>query len=62
MPGITVVGLIPDEVQQMVLYTGAVAKTSSYPAESKALLDSLSSAQGRKTLKHHGLVPIRQPL
>jgi molybdate transport system substrate-binding protein len=56
-PGIDIVGLIPDNVQQMVLYSGAVMKGSPHPIEAKTLLDYMTSSQGRAVIQESGLQP-----
>jgi len=59
VPGIDIVGLIPDKAQQMILYSGAVLKSSPHPIEAKALLDYMGSAKGRAAIEQSGLKPIR---
>lgn len=54
-PGIEIVGLIPDNVQQMVLYSGAVIKTSPHPMEARKLLDYMTSSQGQAAIQKSGL-------
>ncbi|WP_062382215.1 substrate-binding domain-containing protein [Pseudomonas abietaniphila] len=56
-PGIDIVGLIPDNVQQMVLYSGALMKNSPHPMQARALLDYMKSSQGRAAIKQSGLEP-----
>ncbi|WP_341520064.1 substrate-binding domain-containing protein [Pseudomonas sp. G.S.17] len=58
IPGIDIVGLIPDKAQQMILYSGGVLKNSSHPAEAMALLDYMESDKGREALEQSGLKPI----
>lgn len=56
--GIDIVGLIPDKVQQMVLYSGVVVTNSAHPKEAKALLDYMGSEKGRDAIEHSGLKPM----
>lgn len=56
--GIDIVGLIPDNVQQMVLYSGAVMKNSPHPKEAESLLDYMSSSEGRAAIGQSGLKPL----
>jgi ABC-type molybdate transport system substrate-binding protein len=58
VPGIDIVGLIPDSVQQMVLYSGAVMNDSSHPEEARALLEYMKSSEGRATMQMSGLKPL----
>ena len=46
--GITVVGLLPAELQKTTVYSGAVMKGARNPREAQALLDYLASPEGRK--------------
>jgi molybdate transport system substrate-binding protein len=56
-PGIDIVGLIPDNVQQIVLYSGAVMNNSPHPLQADALLDYMKSSQGRAAIQASGLKP-----
>ena len=53
--GIRIVGLIPDELQQMVVYSGAVAEDTAHLAQSEALLAYLREANEGKALVAIGL-------
>lgn len=57
-PGIDIVGLIPDSVQQMVLYSGAVMNDSTNPEEAEELLDYMKSSAGRAAIQESGLQPL----
>ncbi len=57
--GIDIVGLIPDNVQQMVLYSGAVVKNSAHPTEAKSLLDYMGSQKGHDAIQRSGLKPVQ---
>jgi molybdate transport system substrate-binding protein len=52
--GVTLVGLIPKELQRATVYSGAVMKTSASPAQAQALLDYLASPEGRKAFLDRG--------
>ncbi|XQA69466.1 substrate-binding domain-containing protein [Xanthomonas sacchari] len=56
VPGITIVGLIPKQAQQMTLYSGAVASTQ--PQAAQALLDYLASPAAAKAIADNGLTPL----
>ncbi|MBD8496491.1 substrate-binding domain-containing protein [Pseudomonas syringae] len=57
--GIQIVGLIPDQAQQMTLYCGAVASRSNHPQDAQALLDYLASAEAADVMRDNGLEPIK---
>ena len=52
--GVTVVGLLPAELQRATVYSGAVMKDSPAGAQAQALLDYLVSAEGRKAFLDRG--------
>ncbi len=52
--GITVVGLLPSELQKTTVYSGVVMKGARNPREAQALLDYLASAAGRKYFLDRG--------
>lgn len=52
--GLTVVGLLPAELQRATVYSGAVMKDSPSEAQAQALLDYLASAEGRKAFRDRG--------
>lgn len=56
--GIQIVGLIPDQAQQMTLYCGAVASHSSHPEDARALLDYLASTEAAAVIRASGLEPV----
>lgn len=58
VPGIDIVGLIPDDVQKMTLYSGGVTRTSAHPEEAAALLQYLSSPAARLAIQESGLTPV----
>lgn len=54
VPGITVAGLLPPELQKLTVYSGVVMKSSKDPAAARALLDYLASPEGRKSFLDRG--------
>ncbi|MEQ7918458.1 substrate-binding domain-containing protein [Xanthomonas sp. WHRI 1810A] len=56
--GIDIVGLIPDDVQQMVLYSGAVVNNSTHPRQAKAFLDYMGSDKAHDAIERSGLKPM----
>jgi molybdate transport system substrate-binding protein len=58
VPGIKVIGLIPDQVQQMTLYSAAAVKGSSHPEETRGFLQYLVSPAARTVIKDGGLIPV----
>jgi len=57
VPGIDIVGLIPDQMQQMTLYSAAVLKGSGQHDLAQGFLDYLASPQGREAIVASGLQP-----
>jgi len=58
VPGIDIVGLIPDQVQQMTLYSGAVTRSSTQAPAAEALLKYIASKEGAKAIEQSGLTPV----
>ena len=52
--GVTIVGPLPGELQKLTVYAGSVMKGAKHPAEARALLDYLVSAEGRKAFLDRG--------
>lgn len=55
--GIDIIGLIPQEVQLITTFSGAVVASSKAPKESQALLMFLSAPQNAQAIEETGLVP-----
>jgi molybdate transport system substrate-binding protein len=55
VPGATLVGPIPAEIQNYTVYAGAVGAGARDGAATKALLEALSTAAARETLKGKGM-------
>jgi len=56
--GIDIIGLIPDQAQQMTLYSGAVSSRSAHPEQARQLLEYLSSVAAADAIKKSGLDPV----
>jgi molybdate transport system substrate-binding protein len=58
VPGITLVGTIPDSVQRVTTFSAGLSTTARVPATARQLVAYLSSKQARKTIRSSGLEPI----
>ena len=58
MEGIDVIGLIPDQVQKMTMYSAAITTGGVQQEEAAALLKYLSSKVARTAIKLSGLTPV----
>lgn len=56
--GVTFIGKLPDNVQYITRFAGAVTASAEHPAEGKALLDFLSSAKAQETITATGMIPV----
>lgn len=56
--GIDIIGLIPDQAQQMTLYSAGVVTMSKHPEQAKQFLEFLSSTAAAPAIKSSGLDPI----
>jgi molybdate transport system substrate-binding protein len=52
--GVTMIGLLPGELQEPITYSGAVLKSAKDPAAAQSLLDYLASPAGRKSFLDRG--------
>jgi molybdate transport system substrate-binding protein len=52
--GVTVIGLLPPELQKTTIYSGVVMKGAKNPKEAQALLDYLVTPEGRKAFLDRG--------
>ena len=52
--GVTIIGLLPPELQKTTIYSGVVMKGAKNPKEAEALLDYLASPEGRKAFLDRG--------
>jgi molybdate transport system substrate-binding protein len=58
VPGITLVGKIPAEVQKITLFSAGVASRAKSPAGAAALIKFLSSVESAPTIEKSGLEPV----
>ncbi|HXR02886.1 MAG TPA: substrate-binding domain-containing protein [Pseudomonas sp.] len=56
--GIDIIGLIPDQAQQMTLYSAGVVAKSKHPEQARQFLEFLSSSAAARAIKDSGLDPI----
>jgi molybdate transport system substrate-binding protein len=54
VPGVTIVGPLPPELQKQTVYSAAVMKNANNARDARALLDYLVSAEGRKAFLDRG--------
>lgn len=59
MEGINVIGLIPDQVQKMTMYSATITTGGVQQEEAAALLKYLSSKVARTAIKLSGLTPVQ---
>lgn len=57
--GITIVGPVPPEVQNVTLFSAGIPKGAKHPAEARALISWLSSPDHAATIAETGLDPIK---
>lgn len=55
VPGVTFVGELPEDVQYITRFAGAVTANARRPKEGKALLDYLASPQAQKVVRSTGM-------
>jgi molybdate transport system substrate-binding protein len=58
VPGITMVGTIPDDVQPVIFFSGALTSTVRQPEAAQALLRFLVSPDAAPVISKAGLVPL----
>ncbi|OYU49341.1 MAG: ABC transporter substrate-binding protein [Rhizobiales bacterium PAR1] len=58
VPGVDLVGPIPDAVQKITVFSAAVSSSTQAPEAAKALIDFLASTEARPVIKKTGLDPI----
>ena len=57
-PGVELAGLMPNELQQYVVYTAGVSAAAKEPDAAKALLAYLTTPAARAVMKAKGLEPV----
>ena len=62
--GVTFIGELPENVQYITRFAGAVTAKGEHRREGKALLDFLASSQAQLTIRATGMrtVPAQQPV
>ncbi len=60
-PGVTFVGKLPDDIQYITRFAGAVTQKADHPEQGKALLAFLSSPQAASVITATGLTPVNAP-
>jgi molybdate transport system substrate-binding protein len=58
VPGITFVGTIPAELQPLIFFAGALARTVQQPEAASALIGFLASAEAAPVILKAGLMPL----
>lgn len=58
LAGITVLGPLPDEIQQLTVFSGGVGASSSAPDAARTLLDYLASPEVASLKQQHGMVAV----
>ena len=61
VPGVTFVGKLPDDMQYITRFAGAVTQKADHPEQGKALLAFLSSPQAASVITATGLTPVSAP-
>lgn len=59
--GVTFVGKLPDNLQYITRFAGAVTAHADHPTEAQALLDYLASASAQETITATGIIPVATP-
>lgn len=62
VPGVDVVGPIPDELNKVTTFTAGIAAASPAQQEAAKLIELLLAPQGQNIMPSHGLEPIRPAL
>ena len=58
VPGVELVGPLPDELQKVTVFSGGIVAASKEPEAAKALLDFLASPQAAPAIMKSGLEPV----
>jgi len=62
VPGIDIVGLLPDGAQQLTLFSAGIVSSSAQPEAARRLLDFLVSADAAEAIRSSGLQPVSDPV
>jgi molybdate transport system substrate-binding protein len=60
-PGIEIVGPLPDPVQVMTVFSGAICRSASSPDVARAWLDFTASEAADDVKRRHGMAPAGRP-
>src|SRR5258705_9030882 len=60
VPGTDFVGTLPDEVQPMIFFAGALTSTVQHPEAASALIHFLASPEAAPVISKAGLMPVSQ--
>jgi molybdate transport system substrate-binding protein len=55
LPGVEVIGPLPEEIQTLTVFSGAVSSTSARPAEARALLDFMARPAAAALKRQYGM-------
>jgi molybdate transport system substrate-binding protein len=58
IPGIEIVGLLPEGAQKVTVFSAGISADSKEPAAAKALLDYLTTPKGKAVITRTGLEPL----
>jgi molybdate transport system substrate-binding protein len=58
VPGVEVVGPLPDELNKTTVFTAGVTKSAAAPGEAAALIKLLLAPHVRAAMPSHGLTPV----
>ncbi len=61
IPGVTIVGPIPDDVQKISWFSAGVLKGSKHEAAARALIKLLSSPEAAPVMREKGMIPGAPP-
>ena len=60
IPGVTYVGTIPEEVQQVTVFCAVIAANARQPEAAQALIRFLASPEAAPVLERTGLAPLNR--
>ena len=60
LPGVELLGLLPEEIQRWSIFVGGVAMDAAHPTAARAFLKFLASPENASTLKAKGWEPVEQ--
>lgn len=59
VPGVTLVGPLPESIQSYTTYAAAASKTSGHPEAARAFLDTLSGPDAARIMHDKGMTPAK---